>query len=208
MFNVGADSLETISGKCELCQASADSPNVVVSRGNPFARFMIIGEAPGAKENLLALPFVGRSGQLLDKLISSVGFDCDNDVYITNAVKCRPPKNRRPTKKELEACRPWLAQQILLVDPLIIALVGATAVEAILGKKVALTSIRGKWQNWDDRLVMPIFHPAYLLRNSSQEEGSPMSVTRKDLINIRNRLDMMESGTDMRVLTSDRLIEQ
>ena len=105
---------------------------IVVSRGNPLAKLMVIGEAPGAKEEELGEPFVGRSGKLLDHLLKNAGIDISLDVYFCNVVKCRPPQNRRPTKLEIQENLPWLYQQIKLVNPKIILLVGATALETIL----------------------------------------------------------------------------
>ena len=150
---------------------------IVVSRGNPFAKLMIIGEAPGAKEEEIGEPFVGRSGKLLDKLLQNAGIDINQDVYFCNVVKCRPPKNRRPTKIEIQENLPWLYQQIKLVNPRVIVLVGATALEAILKIKSPISILRGKWIDWEGKLVMPVFHPSYLLRNPSKEEGKPMSLT-------------------------------
>ena len=150
---------------------------------------MIIGEAPGAKEDLEGEPFVGKSGRLLDSLLEEVGFEVNKDFYICNAFKCRPPGNRRPTKKELNDSLPWLYQQIELVDPDIILLVGATSVEALLGDIGKITHLRGLWHSFQNRLVMPLFHPAYLLRNPSAKKGSPVSLTRSDLIKVRNKLE-------------------
>ena len=165
---------------------------VVVGRGNPEAQILIIGEAPGAKEEELGKPFVGRSGKLLDKLLQNAGIDISLDVYFCNVVKCRPPKNRRPTKTEIQENLPWLYQQIKLVNPEIIVLVGATALEAILKNKSPISILRGKWINWDGRLVMPIFHPAYLLRNQSKEEGTPMSLTKSDFLKIKEKIDTLK----------------
>ena len=151
----------------------------------------MIGEAPGASEDAQAEPFVGRSGRLLDQLMTSVGFDRDNDVYICNAIKLRPPNNRRPTNKELQAARPWLDQQIKLVDPAVIVLAGSTAMETILGVKGGISGLRGQWQQWNGRWVMPLFHPSYLLRNPSPDEGRPVSLTRSDLIEVRRRLNKL-----------------
>ena len=164
---------------------------IVVSRGNPLANLMVIGEAPGAKEEELGEPFVGRSGKLLDKLLQNAGFDINLDVYFCNVIKCRPPKNRRPTKIEIEENLPWLYQQIKLVDPYILVLVGATAVEAILRIKDRISSIRGNWIDWDGRLVMPVFHPSYLLRNPSKEEGKPISLTKSDFLKIKEKIDFL-----------------
>ena len=175
----------------EVCNFSNSKNKIVVSRGNPFAKLMIIGEAPGAKEEELGEPFVGRSGKLLDKLLQNVGIDINQDVYFCNVVKCRPPQNRRPTKAEIQENLPWLYQQIKLVNPRVIVLVGATALEAILKIKSRISILRGKWIDWEDKLVMPVFHPAYLLRNPSKEEGKPMSLTNSDFLKIKEKIDFL-----------------
>ena len=136
-------------GISEVCDSSNPINKIVVSRGTPFANLMIIGEAPGAKEEEIGEPFVGRSGKLLDKLLKNAGIDINQDVYFCNVVKCRPPKNRRPTKTEIQENLPWLYQQIKLVNPKIIALVGATALEAILKIKSPISIVRGKSINWE-----------------------------------------------------------
>ena len=164
---------------------------IVVSRGNPFAKLMIIGEAPGAKEEEIGEPFVGRSGKLLDKLLQNAGIDINQDVYFCNVVKCRPPQNRRPTKIEIQENLPWLYQQIKLVNPRVIVLVGATALEAILKIKSRISILRGKWIDWEGKLVMPVFHPSYLLRNPSKEEGKPMSLTKSDFLKIKEKIDFL-----------------
>ena len=181
--------LKADSTLCDCCGLPSCRPQIVVSRGNPFAKVMIVGEAPGAKEDSAAAPFVGKSGKLLDRLLEEVGFEVNKDFYICNAFKCRPPGNRRPTKKELNHSLPWLYKQIELVDPEIILLVGATSVEALLGPQGKITNLRGVWHDFHNRLVMPLFHPAYLLRNPSKDTGSPVSLTRSDLIKVRNKLD-------------------
>jgi uracil-DNA glycosylase family 4 len=167
---------------------------VVVSRGNPRARLMVIGEGPGAQEDASGLPFVGRAGQLLDQLLASVAIDSNCDAYICNAVKCRPPANRSPTPAELAACRPWLEQQIQLVDPPVILLAGASALEGVLGIRGGITRLRGQWHSSDSaplagRQLMPILHPSYLLRNASEAEDSPRWHTRADLAVVRRYLD-------------------
>ena len=165
---------------------------IVVSRANPEAQIVIVGEAPGAKEEEIGEPFVGRSGKLLDQLLQNASIDISQDVYFCNVVKCRPPKNRRPTKIEIQENLPWLYQQIKLVNPEIIVLVGATALEAISKNKSPISILRGKWINWNGRLVMPIFHPAYLLRNQSKEEGTPMSLTKSDFLKIKEKIDTLK----------------
>lgn len=184
---MGNDQLDQCQ-QCTACSLAETRQHVVVSRGNPKARLMVIGEAPGAREDATGQPFVGRSGQTLDRLLEDVGFQLDLDLYICNAVKCRPPGNRRPRKAELAACRPWLDLQLAEVDPQVIVLAGATAVEAILGIKGVMTTLRGSWRPWQERWVMPIFHPSYLLRHSPDAEGGPWDLTRHDLAMVRQRL--------------------
>ncbi len=180
---------------CRVCDLPVTNTQVVVSRGNPQAKLMLIGEAPGAFEDEIGKPFVGRSGKVLDRLLESVGLDPQTDVYITNVVKCRPPNNRRPTGNEIASSLPWLQQQIELVDPYVIALAGSTAVEAILAKKGGITRLRGQWQDWQGRLLMPLLHPAYLLRNPSKAEGAPIALTRGDLMEVYSRLNQIKQNS-------------
>ena len=186
--------LEACRGCCR-CSLSAQRQKVVVSRGHPNARLMVIGEAPGASEDAQGLPFVGRSGQLLDRLLVEAGLSPDRDLFITNVVKCRPPDNRKPSAKELSACRPWIEEQIAIVDPAIVILVGATAVSAMLGLKQAMRSLRGVWIEQDQRSWMPIFHPSYLLRNPTRDPGKPVSLTLDDLRQVRDRLCQCDSAS-------------
>jgi DNA polymerase len=181
---------------CRRCPLAAGRQQVVVSRGNPAARLMLIGEGPGAQEDAQGLPFVGRAGQLLDQMLASVGIDSNRDAYICNVVKCRPPDNRKPTPEEMAACSPWLREQITLVNPLVIVLAGATAMEGVLGVRGGITRLRGQWrqgegEGLDGRWLMPIFHPSYLLRNASREQGSPKWHTWQDLKELRRRLDTL-----------------
>jgi DNA polymerase len=176
---------------CCRCPLVEGRRQVVVGRGNPRARLMLIGEAPGAQEDALGLPFVGRSGQLLDQLLAQAGLDPDHDLYICNVVKCRPPQNRKPTPQEMQACRGWLEQQIALVDPALILLAGASALQALLGIRGGISRLRGEWQPWQERWLMPIFHPSYLLRYPSVQPGSPRALTLADLQAARQRLAPM-----------------
>ena len=176
---------------CRRCGLGSSRIQVVVSRGNPQAPLMVIGEGPGAQEDEQGKPFVGRSGQLLDRMLESVGIDSNRDAYVCNIVKCRPPENRKPTALEMAACRPWLEQQIALVDPAVILLAGATAVEGLLGIKGGITKLRGQWRQWEGRWLMPILHPSYLLRNASKERGSPKWLTWHDLQDVQRRLTQL-----------------
>jgi DNA polymerase len=190
-MNPDLDALQQLASACAACRRCglADGrQQVVVGRGNPRARLLLIGEAPGAQEDLEGLPFVGRSGQLLDRLLQSAGIDSNREAYICNVVKCRPPDNRKPSAAELAACRPWLEQQIALVDAPLVLLVGASALQGVLGIKGGITSLRGQWMPWQGRWLMPILHPSYLLRNPSERPGSPKALTLDDLRLVQSRL--------------------
>ncbi len=180
---------------CQRCGLAAGRTHVVVQRGNSKAKILIIGEGPGENEDLQGLPFVGKSGQLLDKILASVGLDPERDTYICNAVKCRPPNNRVPTAEEMDACRPYLLEQIRLVDPVIILLTGATSVRSILGDKRGITKIRGEWIQWQGRWCMPIFHPAYLLRNQARTPGSPKWLMWQDIQAVKQKYVELTGAT-------------
>ena len=167
--------------------------NVVISRGNPQARLLIVGEAPGPQENIQGKPFVGKAGQMLDKILEAAQFDSEKDVFITNSVFRMPPGTdgkafRKPTDKEIEYYRPYVHEIIRLVNPLIILLTGNVASYSILGK-TGITSLRGKWNQIDERWVMPIFHPSYLLRNPSKAPGAPKSLMWDDIREVRRKYD-------------------
>ena len=177
--------------KCVKCDLSNTRNNVVVAKGNPQAKLFIIGEAPGEKEDITGFPFVGRAGKMLNTILTSVDIDPLEDCYITNIVKCRPPENRRPAKIEVETCLSWLDNQIRFLKPSIVILAGSTAVEGYLGIKDPITKIRGSWIVKDGIKFMPIFHPAYLLRNPSKEKGKPKWLTWQDLKIVKKELDLL-----------------
>ncbi|MEM6868374.1 MAG: uracil-DNA glycosylase [Cyanobacteria bacterium P01_F01_bin.3] len=191
------DALEPLAAHCKSCQRcglAEERTNVVVSRGHPNAPVMVIGEGPGQQEDEQGLPFVGRSGQLLEKILEAVRLDSEKDVYICNIVKCRPPGNRNPMVKEINACRPYILEQIRLVDPKIILLTGATAVKGIIpNEKRGITKIRGSWIEWEGRQCMPILHPAYLLRNPSRDPGKPKWLMWQDIQAVRAKLDEIQA---------------
>ena len=180
--------LELSCDACRNCGLAEERQQVVVGRGNPEARLMLIGEAPGAEEDARGLPFVGRSGQLLSGLIAEAGLDEDHDLYICNVIKCRPPGNRKPTAREMDQCRPWLEQQLTLINPPLVLLAGATALQALLGIRSGISKRRGQWHHQNQRAFMPVFHPSYLLRFRSREPGSPQELTLQDLKEARRRL--------------------
>ncbi|MBE9205551.1 uracil-DNA glycosylase [Nostoc sp. LEGE 06077] len=179
---------------CQRCELGKTRTHAVVGRGHLQAPIMIVGEAPGQSEDETGLPFVGRSGQLLEKILASVNLTTDHDVYIGNINKCRPPNNRVPTPQEMAACIPYLLEQIRLVDPKIILLTGATAVKGLTGEKQGITKIRGQWIEWEGRLCMPIFHPSYLLRNPSKEKGSPKWLMWQDIQTVRAKYDEIKQN--------------
>ncbi|MBW4440454.1 MAG: uracil-DNA glycosylase [Plectolyngbya sp. WJT66-NPBG17] len=175
--------------RCHRCDLGASRTRAVIGRGNLNAPIMIVGEGPGQTEDETGMPFVGRSGQLLDRILASVHLTTEEHVFICNVVKCRPPENRTPTTDEAEACRGYLSEQIRMVDPKIILLTGATAMKTLVGIKQGITKVRGQWIEKDDRFYMPIFHPAYLLRNQSKEKGQPKWLMWQDIQAVRAKLD-------------------
>jgi uracil-DNA glycosylase len=150
---------------CVRCPLHEKRSQSVFGTGNPFSELMIIGEGPGEEEDKQGLPFVGKSGQLLDKILAAAGFSREENVYIANIVKCRPPGNREPAPEERSACLPYLLQQIELIRPSIILLLGATALKGLIDPDGKITQVRGKWMEWNNIQVMPTFHPSALLRN-------------------------------------------
>ncbi|MEA1899045.1 MAG: uracil-DNA glycosylase [Bacteroidota bacterium] len=151
--------------ECRKCPLEKTRNHVIVGEGPQNAPIMIIGEAPGRDEDLQGRPFVGKSGQLLDKILEACGFNRKEHVYISNILKCRPPGNRTPQPEEIAACQPWLMKQVELIDPKIIILLGATALKTLVGKDQRITLVRGQWLVWSGRPTMPVFHPSALLRN-------------------------------------------
>jgi DNA polymerase len=155
---------------CTKCGLAATRTQTVFARGNPAASICFVGEAPGADEDAQGLPFVGRAGQLLDRMIAAMGLSPERDVYICNILKCRPPGNRRPEPSEMATCIPYLHEQLALVAPRVIVAMGNTAVAALLDTKLGITKLRGEFKLYRGHtLVMPTYHPSYLLRPSPQQ---------------------------------------
>ena len=185
--------LKNVCCQCKACELAKTRTSVVFSGGSADAKIMLIGEAPGADEDASGTPFVGRAGQLLNKFLEEAGIDRKTQLYICNTIKCRPPQNRVPSKEEKLACQGYLMGQISIVKPKIILLCGATAVQSFVEQDFKISLIRGKWLNiFDDIEVMAIFHPSYLLRNHSTEQGSPRWLMKKDLENVKNKLEMLQ----------------
>jgi uracil-DNA glycosylase len=154
---------------CQECPLGAGRTRLVFGEGNPGARVMLVGEGPGKEEDRQGRPFVGAAGKLLDKILASVGFSRP-EVYIANVVKCRPPANRTPREEECSACMPKLQEQIRLIKPQIIVILGATALRAIAGSEARITRDRGNWRDYYGARVMPTFHPAALLRDPKKKK--------------------------------------
>ena len=176
--------------KCDLCKTRT---KIVFSAGIPNNKLMLIGEAPGYYEDQKGEPFVGKAGQLLDKIFASVGLSREKDVYICNTIKCRPPENRDPLPEEKAACREYLDAQLEILQPRIILLCGRVAVNSMLNTNQGITKLRGKWfEGPNFSKMMPIFHPSYLLRNDSREKGSPKWLMWQDIQEIKKVYDKLD----------------
>jgi uracil-DNA glycosylase family 4 len=162
------ENLAQESQGCTLCTLCEERTQVVFGVGNPDARLMFIGEGPGRDEDRQGEPFVGAAGRLLNKIIAATGLRRE-DVYIANTVKCRPPRNRNPEPGELAACRPYLLEQVKLVAPELIVILGRVAMQAILDTDAPLGRMRGRLHDWDGIPVVCTYHPAYLLRKPADK---------------------------------------
>ena len=176
--------LESIASVCTDCSLSEGRTNVVFSSGSPDASLMVVGEGPGRQEDEQGIPFVGRSGQLLSRLLGEIGLDRE-DVYIANVVKCRPPHNRDPRQDEIDACKPYLRRQIELVDPAVVVTVGNFSSKLLLGTTTGITRLRGTAYEWWGRYLVPTFHPAAALRGGEQVTNQ----IRADLAVVRDIID-------------------
>lgn len=165
MINIDELKQEVLS--CVKCPLNETRNNAVFGNGNPNAQIMLIAEAPGFYEDKSGIVFQGKSGELLDKILDASGFNRNKHIYISNIIKCRPPNNRAPSDAERTACLPYLYQQIELIDPKIIILLGATALKELVNPNARITQLRGQWIDWNNKLVMPTYHPSALLRNQS-----------------------------------------
>ena len=189
------EELEQTREKCKNCQKcplAKSRTNTVFSDGVPNSNLVLIGEAPGYWEDKKGLPFVGKAGQLLDKIFASVGLSRQKDVYICNTIKCRPPENRNPLPEEKEACKEYLQAQLDILKPKIILVCGNIALNTMLPYERGITHARGKWFDGPyGSKMMPIFHPSYLLRNDSREKGSPKWLMWQDIQEIKREYDKL-----------------
>ncbi len=156
-------------GECQRCKLSETRTNIVFGAGDAEADLLFIGEGPGADEDQQGLPFVGRAGQLLTKMIAAMGLSRDK-VYIANIIKCRPPRNRNPQTDEISTCRPFLDQQIAAIHPKVICALGTFAAQTLLSSQVRISDLRGRFHDLNGVKVLPTFHPAYLLRNPGEKK--------------------------------------
>jgi uracil-DNA glycosylase family 4 len=164
-------SLEAIRediGDCRRCKLHEHRKTIVFGEGNPHAKLVFVGEGPGADEDASGRPFVGRAGQLLDKIIVAIGLKRE-DVYIANIVKCRPPGNRTPERDEVDTCEPFLLRQLAFIRPEVIVALGSPAFQCLLRTREPITRARGEWRDWNGIKVMPTFHPAFLLRSPEKK---------------------------------------
>ena len=164
------EALQKQAQNCHLCELSKSRQKVVFGEGDPHADLLFIGEAPGATEDSSGKPFVGRSGELLTKMIENVLQISRSDVYITNIVKCRPPNNQVPTPTQAHTCQPYLLKQIELIKPKLIVTLGATAYHYLTGDETGITKIRGTLHKQKGYTIIPTYHPSYLLRNPSAKK--------------------------------------
>jgi uracil-DNA glycosylase family 4 len=182
---------ERVYGCTKCAQLASSRTQTVFGVGNPDAEIMFIGEAPGADEDQQGEPFVGRAGQLLTKIIKAMGFSRE-DVYIANILKCRPNMpagsfgNRAPTPTEMQTCRPYLIEQIDIIQPKVLVALGAVAVEGLLGARGTMRELRGRWHSYNGMPLMITYHPAYLLRNQSPSEKRKVW---EDMMQVLERLE-------------------
>ena len=162
------EDLEKSILECKKCRLCTNRTNIVFGQGNKKARVMFIGEGPGADEDKQGIPFVGKAGQLMNNAFQALEINRE-DVYIANIVKCRPPSNRVPEDDEAQTCLNYLRNQVILIKPKIIVLLGSTALKNILGKEYGITAVRGNWMEKNGIKYMPTWHPAALLRDENKK---------------------------------------
>jgi uracil-DNA glycosylase len=176
------------------CELKQNSTNIVFSDGSPNSKIMIVGEGPGANEDLEGVPFIGKTGELLDKMLLSINLDRDN-VYITNVVNYRPPENRNPTAEEIARYLPYLTKHIEIIDPKILILLGSSALNAVIGDEQKISEMRGKWINKKigqcSTSVIVTFHPAFLMRQPDQKAMSWMDLKmiRKKILDLKIKIE-------------------
>jgi DNA polymerase len=187
------DDLKAAMAAFPHCELRKGARNLVFCDGRPDADIMIVGEAPGRDEDAAGKPFVGRAGQLLDKMLAAIDLSREETVYITNVLPWRPPQNREPKPEEIAMMKPFLARHIELAAPKVIVIVGNVSCHALLGQR-GITRLRGNWTEVQGRPAIPMFHPAYLLRNPSRKPGSPKWLMWQDIQAVRAKLDEQQNS--------------
>lgn len=183
------DQVQQDLGDCRRCKLAGGRKHIVFGQGNPRAELVFVGEGPGADEDEQGLPFVGRAGQLLNRMLQAVSIRRE-DVYICNVVKCRPPGNRTPERDEVEACSPFLFRQIEAIQPRLVCCLGAPAVKTVLGLKEGILKLRGRFYDFGSAKALATVHPAYVLRNPREEK-----ILREDFARIKSFLQQNQEST-------------
>jgi len=181
------DSIRAEIGDCQRCKLAPKRTNIVFGSGNPDAELVFVGEAPGFDEDQQGLPFVGRAGQLLTKIIESIDLKRE-DVYICNVLKCRPPENRNPESDEVAACNPFMKKQLAAIRPKVVCCLGTFAAQTVLQTVAPISKLRGKFYDMDGMRVIATFHPAYLLRSpdKKREVWEDMKQIRAELFRLKS----------------------
>jgi uracil-DNA glycosylase len=189
--------LDASCGECVACKLATTRKNVVFGTGDPNAKLMVIGEGPGEDEDRTGIPFVGRAGQLLDQILAAAQIPRES-VYIANMVKCRPPANRNPEPDEIASCEHWLLDQIRLIRPQIMVTLGNVPTQWALQSSSGITRARGQWGTFKIP-VLPMFHPAYLLRNPIRDVGGPKWLTWQDIKAVKVELERLGPKADLKL---------
>jgi DNA polymerase len=186
MSTITLESIREEIGDCQRCKLAPKRTNIVFGSGNPKAELVFVGEAPGFDEDQQGLPFVGRAGQLLTKIIESINLKRE-DVYICNVLKCRPPENRNPEPDEVAACNPFMKKQLAAIRPKIVCCLGTFAAQTVLQTPAPISKLRGKFYDLDGIRVIATFHPAYLLRSpeKKREVWEDMKQIRAELFRLK-----------------------
>lgn len=195
------DELNESLRDCQACRLASGRTQVVCGTGNPHASIMFVGEAPGFHEDKQGVPFVGAAGKLLTKLLESVGLSRD-EIYIANVIKCRPPENRNPQTDEIETCKPFLLQQIQLINPKLVCSLGNFAMQTLLEKKIGITKVRGQVFRLPEFILFPLLHPAAALH-----QGNLMTPLREDFQKLKQILDEMSQEPEQPAPTQDKPVQ-
>lgn len=188
------EELENACMQCERCDLCRDRNNIVFGKGNPKAEILFIGEGPGKYEDIQGEPFVGPSGKLFDRMLAAIGLDRENNIYIANIVKCRPPMNRDPSNYEQDICIEWLREQVRLIQPKIIVCLGRIAAKRVINPNFRVTKEHGEFFERNGYYLMGTYHPAALLRNPGNKPAGF-----EDFIKLREKLNELKGAGEINV---------